>query len=229
MTQSPRDGSTRRDALISRRNLKDEVAEKIRDQIFRGELAPEARINQDKLAESWGTSKLPVREALISLEAEGLVTNVARRGSFVVPLTTDEVENHYHIYGLVAGFAAERAATRLTDLELRALDELNTNMAASAKSAEHESINFEFHRIIDRAAKSRRLNAVIRTLSRSMPHEFYLITPGWHEEALRDHKMIYEALRQRDGEAANRAMLDHVKRGGVRAAANLEAAWRRQT
>jgi DNA-binding GntR family transcriptional regulator len=213
---------------ISRSNLKDEVAVRIREQIFTGELLPSERVDQERLAAMWGISKLPVREALIALEAEGLVNNIARRGSFVVPLTASEIHIHYHVFGLVAGYAAELAATALSAADLERLEDVNEKMAASSDAREHETLNFEFHRIIDQAPGSARLNAVLRVLSQSMPREFFQLTVGWHKEAVSDHRLILAALKARDGGIANSAMLNHMVKGGQRAVIALEEAWSRR-
>src|SRR5690606_9987065 len=93
-----------------RTNLKDEVARYVRDLILSGAVHAGQRIDQDEIAEQVGVSRLPVREALIILEAEGLIVNVARRGSFVAPLSPDDFFDHFEMYGLLAGIAAGRAA-----------------------------------------------------------------------------------------------------------------------
>jgi DNA-binding GntR family transcriptional regulator len=86
-----------RPVLARPKNLKHAVASLIRERIFSGGLRPGSRVDQDALAEAFGVSTMPVREALISLEAEALVVNVPRRGSYVADLTRDDVRDHYRI------------------------------------------------------------------------------------------------------------------------------------
>lgn len=200
---------------VPRANLKDVVAARIRDLIFSGQLRPGVKIDQDDIASQLGVSKLPVREALIALESEALVRNLPRRGSFVAPLTPEDVRDHYRIYGLLSAVAAERAATGLSDAQLDELGELLTRMDDPALTAdEQERLNFEFHRGINRAGGSARLNSVLQLLAYSIPARFYEFTAGWSDEAAQHHRAILAALRQRDGETASREMEGHLRAGG---------------
>lgn len=197
-----------------RPNLKQEVGVYLRDQILSGALRPGDKIDQDTTAAELGVSKLPVREALITLETEGLVENVARRGSFVSPLVPDDVLDHYAIYGLVAGLAAERAATRLSDEDLEYLERLAHKMETSDHPAEQEELNFQFHQLINKAGSSRRLLSVIRLLANNMPRQFFEFAADWPKRAHQDHRRIIAALRSRDAAAAARATTDHLREGG---------------
>ena len=200
---------------VPRTNLKDSVAAFIREQIFSGELRPGTKVDQERIAATLGVSKLPVREALISLESEALVRNLPRRGALIAPLTPDDVRDHYRIYGLLSGIAAERAAERLTEEELDELDLLLTRMDAEGlPSDDLETLNFAFHRTINRAGGSNRLGAVLRSLADSIPTRFYEFTTGWSELAAEHHRSILAALRARDAQEASAAMADHLTSGG---------------
>ena len=206
-----------------RRNLKDEVAIYIREQIFSGAFKPGEKIDQDGIALELGVSKLPVREALIGLEAEGLVTNLARRGAFVADLTPEDVLDHYAIFGLLAGLAYERASERITEEELAGLEEITSRMEATDDLHEQEDLNARFHRMIHQIGGSRRLKSVLRMLVQSIPRGFYEFTPGWSDQAMRDHRAILKALKERDGEGAARAAQEHLAAGGEAAVAMLRA------
>ena len=197
-----------------RPNLKDDVAAHLRERILSGALRPGAKINQDAVAEQLGVSKLPVREALITLEGQGLVDTVARRGAFVAPLTAEDVLDHYAVYGLVSGLAAERAATTISDEALGELETLVQRMEASGSPSEQEELNFAFHRLINRAGGSRRLLSVIRLLAGNIPARYFEFTVDWPERAQRDHREILAALCARDGPAAAAALNDHLRAGG---------------
>jgi DNA-binding GntR family transcriptional regulator len=202
-------------APIPRSNLKDSVAAHIRELIFSGKLPPGTKVDQDAIARELGVSKLPVREALISLETEALVRNLPRRGAYVAPLTADDVRDHYRIYGLLSAIAAERAAAALSEADLDRLEQLIGLMEADGiTSDEQEQLNFEFHRLINRAGGSSRLNSALRLFAESIPHRFYEFTTGWSDLAAEHHRTILSALRQRDGREAGRAMADHLGAGG---------------
>jgi DNA-binding GntR family transcriptional regulator len=197
-----------------RPNLKEAVAAHVRDRILAGELRPGSKIDQDALAESLGVSKLPVREALLQMESEGLVRNIARRGAFVAELEPDDVRDHYYIFGLVSGLAAERAAERLTEDELDELGALVDEMDEVTDPERLETLNFEFHQLINRAGGSGRQLAILRILAASLPARFYSFTEAWPAEARRHHHEILASLRRRDAAAARYATVDHLRAGG---------------
>ena len=91
---------------VKRERFAEEVASELRELILAGTLPSGSRIDQDAVAESHGMSRLPVREALIALEQEGLVVNTQRRGAYVAQFTPEDVLDQYEVYGLVAGIAA---------------------------------------------------------------------------------------------------------------------------
>jgi len=95
---------------VKRERFAEEVASELREMILAGRLGSGERIDQDAVAESHGMSRLPVREALIALEQEGLVVNTPRRGAYVAQLSPEDVQDQYEVYGLVAGIASARAA-----------------------------------------------------------------------------------------------------------------------
>lgn len=209
-------------SIGSQPNLKDQAAQQIRRMIFSGRLKSGERIDQDSLAEDLSVSKLPIREALIVLQLEGLVQLVPRRGAYVAPLTEEDIKDHYEIFGIVSGLAASRAATTLTDTELDELGSLVDRMQASSDPSELEGFNFEFHRIINRSGSSHRLAAVLKQLSGTIPAGFFEFTDTWSEHAHADHRAILEALRERDGERASELLARHLRSSGDYAARLLE-------
>jgi DNA-binding GntR family transcriptional regulator len=203
-------------------SLKDTVAAYIRDLIFSGHLMPGERIDQDAVAEILGVSKLPVREALITLEAAALVDIVPRRGSFVAQITKDDLVDHYRIYASIEMIAAERAAETLNSAALEALQRNAAEMRASSDGAVREKLNHDFHRIINKAGGSRRLHVMIKGLEAMMFADFYRANDGWTDRAAADHEKIAEALARRDGETAAEHMREHIVDGGTYAIAVLE-------
>lgn len=206
---------------FQRANLKDAVASYVRDLIFSGHLKPGAKVDQDAVAEALGVSKLPVREALIMLEAAALVEIAPRRGAFVAPLTRDDMRDHYRIYAAVCGIAAERAATVMDDTTIAALRESVARMRRPRPGDDLEALNDDFHRLINKSGGSRRLGAVLRGLSALMFGEFQT-TSTWGPVAARQHAEIAAAIESHDGEAAARLMTSHIVEGGEHAIALLE-------
>ncbi|MPZ25610.1 MAG: FCD domain-containing protein [Micromonosporaceae bacterium] len=194
----------------------------VRRMLFSGLSRPGARIDQDSLARQFGISRVPVREALIVLEGEGLVEHYARRGYFVASITRDDVRDHYAVYGAVAGLAARRAASMVTPETLAELTDLVTQMEQA--DADQAELNFRFHRAINLAGGSRRLAAVLRNLVDTIPGGFFEGATGWPERARQHHRDILEALRRGDADAAAQLVEDHLSASGDYAVALLERA-----
>jgi DNA-binding GntR family transcriptional regulator len=208
--------------IARRPNLRDEVASYLRHQIFAGGLRPGSRLDLDGLAATMGVSKIPLREALIRLESEGLVDSEARKGVFVALLTPDDILDHYKIFGSIVAIAVERSARLIGSAELERLDELLAEMENwHDEFQSDERLNSEFHRIINKAGGSRRLNSVIRQLSTAIPEHLYHLQRGWTQDAQREHRAILEALRAGDGPAASRLAQSHVEAGGRQAVKSL--------
>lgn len=205
-----------------RSNLKFDVVEYLRRQILVGQLKPGSRIPQDEVAQLLGISKLPVREALITLESEGLVDNIARRGAFVAPLEPEDFLDHFAIYGALSGIAAERAALTLTEEELARLEELLELMLTKAKSPDVTSYNEEFHRIINLRGASRRLRGQLRQLAQTIPVHLEPDTDNWPGWAVQDHAQLVAAFRARDKDAAGKLMREHLTKAGPPAVADLK-------
>jgi DNA-binding GntR family transcriptional regulator len=207
-------------ALV-RSNLSDEVATDLRDRILSGRLRPNQKVPQDEIARTLDVSKLPVREALIRLESEGLVINIPRRGAFVAPLTPEDVLDSYAIYGLVSGYAARRAAERITHDEVEQLSSWADTMESSSDEDEQGRLNFEFHALINRVGGSRKLRSVLKGLYRNLPTNFFGVRWHWSDHAHSDHRKVIAALRTRDGELASQTMFEHLRRSGEHAVAML--------
>jgi DNA-binding GntR family transcriptional regulator len=216
---------------VPRKSYKDAVADLLRQRIFSGELRADERIDQDQLAADLGVSKLPVREALIALEAEGLVTNQPHRGSFVAPLSRDDVRDHYAIIAFLAGIAARRAAERLTDEQCDGLERCLRALDGETDPARQSQLNYVFHRAINLVGGSRRVRSVLRLLTNTNPNRFYEFAGGWANVARDEHWDIMRALRARDAEAAERAMQEHIVSGGDFGLRTMEASrfWHRDT
>lgn len=203
-------------------SLKDIAEEDIRRRILSGDLRPGSRVDQDAVAAELGISKVPVREALISLAHEGLVDQVARRGVYVAALTRDDIRDHYVVFGLVSGLAAERAAAVMTAAHVEALEILADRMEHGGPMSQQDSLNFEFHRMINRASASRRLTSLIHGLARLTPHGWFESHEGWVLRSHAEHRAIVDALKVGDGEGARAAVAAHFAAGGDVAVERLE-------
>lgn len=190
------------------------VADQLRQRILYGQLRAGARIDQDATAHELGVSKIPVREALVQLATEGLIDYFPRRGAFVAEVSTDDVIEHFAIYGALAGRAAARLASSHSDAQIDDMTAILASMDASSDPDELELLNFKFHRVIEIGGGSRRLTALLKSLKEGIPSGFYHANPRWKGVGHRDHKRILRAIRNADADTAATAMAEHLVHSG---------------
>lgn len=208
-----------------RQSLKQEAANYIRDLIFSGKLHAGERIDQDGIAAALEVSRLPIREALITLEAEGMVATLARRGAIVAPLSREDILDHFRMYGLLNGMAGQRIAEREASDLVQHLADISDRLRATSDPSEQDRLNYEFHRAINVAGGSRRLISVLRILSNSMPSNFFAANTEWdfREQTFDEHDQIVESIRNSDGPGAAAALAEHFTHIGEQAVRTLES------
>lgn len=199
---------------ISRQSVSFQVAEHIREQIFAGELGFGSKVPQDAIAEELGVSRLPVREALVALESDGMVTTEPHRGTFVADISPEDLLDHYGICGVVHGMAASRAADTITAEQLDELTAVNDAMVGESDAARAYELHWTFHQTINRIGGSRRLRAVLLQLSHQLPGSLFTSVSPTDIDAATAHAAILDALRAGDGAAAAALCRDHLAREG---------------
>lgn len=196
---------------LERRSTRELVAEHVRRLIFTGVLRPGDRIPQADLAEDLGVSRLPVREAVIELARDGLVSITPHSGAYVAPFDPEIVRHHFEIVGLVQGLAAEAIAERRdasTIAELQALASRIDTAATAGDAAAAHALTMEFLRAMNRAGGSVRQQAVLRALARMLPTGFFTEVPGAAESERRGAWRILEGIRTGSRDAARRACVE---------------------
>lgn len=188
------------------------VADAVRTRIIRGELPAGERIDQDALAAEFSVSRMPVREALRQLGAEGFVTIVPHRGAIVTALSPSEVEEIYEIRAALEGVAARHASQELTDADLAALRSILAQMRNQQDIDLWVALNADFHDTINRASERPRLLELIqRFREQSQPYiRLYVQRLHRSAQARREHKAIVDALAARDPDAAEAAVRAHL-------------------
>jgi DNA-binding GntR family transcriptional regulator len=170
-------GPSTRPRNLVRLSSGEQAARFIRELIFDGELRPGARIAQDEMSKVLGVSRIPLREGLIALEREGWITLEMHRGAFVNALDEQTVRDHYELFGVLYGFAAEKAAARSGPELVRRLTELERELKAVDDPLTAGAIVFAFHREVIDAARSDRLGVLFRAMSTIVPGEFLVHVP----------------------------------------------------
>jgi len=182
--------------------------------IRRGDLKPGTRIKEVELASMLGISRTPVREAVRRLETDGLIVHEPRMGMMVKQLTKREIIELYEMRAVLEGAAARMAAQHASGAEIQELDELNIAMR-EAQGDEHlvADANRDFHLSLYHAAKNPFLLKAITALNNSLAVQGGTTTNAKdrNQEAYDEHQAIIEAIRARDGAAAQRAAEIHME------------------
>ena len=206
---------------LAPRALYEEVAELLRQRIFRRELEPGSWIDEVKLAQEYGISRTPLREALKVLAAEGLVTMKVRRGAYVTEVSEQDLAEVYHLLSLLESDAAAVVAERATDVELKELQRLHKELEAAAADRERFfALNERFHMRLLAIADNRWRDQMVADLRKVMKLNRHnsLLKAGRVEESLLEHRSVMQALAKRDPEAVRARMQEHF-RNGLEAAA----------
>jgi len=201
---------------LAPRALYEEVAELLRQRIFRRELEPGSWIDEVKIAQEYGISRTPLREALKVLAAEGLVTMKVRRGAYVTEVSEQDLAEVYHLLSLLESDAAAVAATRATDEELRELQALHKELEGAVRQREKFfAINERFHMRLLEIAGNRWRNQMVADLRKVMKLHRHnsLLKSGRVEESLAEHRRVMKALEKRDAAAAMQRMQEHFRNG----------------
>lgn len=201
---------------LAPRALYEEVAELLRQRIFRRELEPGSWIDELKLAEEYGISRTPLREALKVLAAEGLVTMKVRRGAYVTEVSDRDLAEVYHLLSLLESDAAAVVAQRATDAQLKELQELHKELEAAVKDREKFfAINERFHMRLLELADNRWRNQMVGDLRKVMKLNRHnsLLKSGRIEGSLAEHRALVEALVRRQPEVARERMQQHFHNG----------------
>ena len=206
---------------LAPRALYQEVAELLRQRIFQRQLEPGSWIDEMKLAEEYGISRTPLREALKVLAAEGLVTMKVRRGAYVTEVSEQDLAEVYHLLALLESDAAAVVAQRATDADLKELQKLHAELeAAQGNREKFFALNERFHMRLLELAGNRWRNQMVADLRKVMKLNRHnsLLKSGRLEESLQEHRAVMEALLRRDPEATMQRMQAHF-RNGLEAAA----------
>ena len=206
---------------LSPRALYVEVAELLRQRIFSRELAPGSWIDELKLADEYGISRTPLREALKVLATEGLVTMKVRRGAYVTEVSDSDLTDVYHLLALLESDAASVVAMQATELQLMELQGLHNELEKAAADRERFfEINEAFHMRLLEIANNRWRDQMVADLRKVMKLNRHnsLLKSGRIEESLAEHRAIMAALLARDASTSMHEMQAHF-RNGLEAAA----------
>lgn len=209
--------SARLDRIIAsnggdKKTAQELVLASMREAILSGTLPPGTRLRQEKLAGRFGTSRIPVREALRALEYEGLVRSVPYRGFTVTQLDADDIEEVYDLRIVLESHAVRLAVPLITDEDLRELGSLYTEMAAAsagdAQLAARERFYIRLYSITGRPRLVGLISRLRQEVARSLRWPTLQHAPSHHEA-------FFEAIKAGDAERAAAQLASHYRRVAI--------------
>jgi DNA-binding GntR family transcriptional regulator len=196
-------------------SLHEEVATRLRNMVFDRQLAPGQWIDELALARDWQISRTPLREALKVLAAEGLVVPVPRQGCRVAEMSEDDADQLLPVMALLEGRCAFEAVRKATEADIRRLQRLHEQLEKHAATKDIEGYyraNHEFHSAVQELAGNRWLDRATGDLRRfvRLLRGRQLHWPGRIEASINEHRVLLDAIVQRDAARAERVMHDHL-------------------
>lgn len=206
--------------MVQPEPLREKVVAAMRRAIVLGDLAPGTHLKEPLLAQRFGVSRLPVREALAQLEHEGLVRVEPRRGAFVVGVTMQDISDIFECRLMLEAHAVRHAAKRITPQEVVALQAIIDQYDAALASEQPQEMaetDMAFHRMLVLVSGNRALLSAWEPLAPLIETILAIanVTPGQPEtsSAADDHHMLVRSLEQRDADAAGALLPKHMARG----------------
>jgi len=203
---------------LHRKPLGSQIAAELRQDILFGRLAPGTRLSQQELCDQFGTSRMPVRDALRELVYGGLLEQDGSGHAVVVPLKRSDIIDAFTIEGMLSGFAVRKATPNATPEDMAELHSLHDRMLATIAGTDRSDmaqLNWEFHRKINRLSHSKKLLSAISVVSLDVPRDYLSEFPLWAEKSNSEHEGILRAMEAGDDREAERLMNEHFVESGI--------------
>lgn len=201
---------------IHRRYLHDEAADRLRELVRSGQLAPNERVNEVELAQAFGISRTPMREAIKILAAEGLLETLPNHGARVAQISARELEEMIEVIAALEATAGELACRHALDEEVGAIAREHAAMVEAWRRGD-EADYFARNRVIHDSIMAAARNAVLETLYHSISgriqrarYSVHKTSRQW-QQAVEEHEEMVRHLRARNGEALAAVMRRHVR------------------
>jgi DNA-binding GntR family transcriptional regulator len=197
-----------------------ELCAAIRDDIIVGVFVPGQRLTEDALAERFGVSRIPVREALRMLSSEGFVRIEPYYGTFVAEMSPDEAADLLEIRRVLEPLAAARAAHRRTPKhleELREIVRLGRQAVFIGELERLPALNTRFHAMLAAASGNTSLNTIVSQLRHKIAWVYAVEPPRRATDSWNEHQLIVDALEQGDAELARAVTIEHIRQADATA------------
>ena len=198
---------------LSRQTASEAVAERLRQEIQRGDLQPGTRLRQSEVAARFAVSTTPVREAFAWLQAHGLVRIDPHRGAIVFHPTTNDAMELYEIRVALETLAITRAVKNLSDEEMRELQDILDEMYGNEGTDRWSQLHNRFHMTLYNSAGMPRLATMIANMrdASSSYINMFVTEAGNVDTSRHGHQEILDACKRRDVRNATRAVTEHLR------------------
>ena len=190
------------------------VVEVLRQWILTGRLAAGQHIRQEAIAAELGVSRVPVREALLALEAEGLIIRQKYKGAFVAEISVSEIKETYLLRDVLETLLFERALPQITEDHLRRAEEIICQSNEASTGEEWMALNIDFHMTLYEPSQLVLTMQTLKSMFRRTDRYFRLqqaISPTVENTNRDQHQEIIDIIRSGDRKAALKSMREHIR------------------
>jgi DNA-binding GntR family transcriptional regulator len=196
-----------------------EVAALISKMINNGELRKGEKVNEMRLCDLLGVSRTPIREALRTLNTQGLIDLVPHRGAFVSQFSTDEINDMFDVMSMLEGMCARLATQKMSNANFKKIEEFHQKLEDKYSAKDHKAyleINSQYHSFIQEIAENKTLNEVVNGIRQKilLYRHKQLYEHKRFDHSIQEHRDLLEAFRKRDSKKAEKMMKRHLARQG---------------
>lgn len=197
--------------------LREKIVETVRNAIVNGQIPAGARVAEPELADRFGISRTPIREAFRQLESEGFITVIPRKGAIVASLSAKDISDFYDLKMVLEGYAARCATKVLTEKEMIKMESVNRQMETAAVKKDLRKVlllHNEFHDIFLKACGNEKLHAIVQNMVMQFQRfRLILAMRGKIEGSIRQHREIIDAFRKRNADMAESLVIKNAQYG----------------
>jgi DNA-binding GntR family transcriptional regulator len=197
------------------KQLHEQVAQNINEMIRKGELRRGQKINETRLCELMGVSRTPIREALRTLNTQGIIDLVPHKGAFVSQFSIQEINDMFEVMSMLEGMCARLAVKKMAAADLKKIERLHEKLEHHYRKKDHKSyleINEILHVLLQKLTGNKTLNEVANGLRQKIllfRHK-QLYEPERFDRSIQEHRDLLDAFRKKDSRLAEKVMKKHL-------------------
>lgn len=200
----------------AQKSLNQIIYEDLKGKILRGDIAPATRLQEDRLAKTYQTSRTPVRDALRKLDQENVLKKLDYGGYLINELTLDEIEEIFELRAVIESYAAFLATSRISEAEIEKMEEILEDSRSAIKKEDFESfieLNTDFHALLYKASRGKHVLRILQGLwDYFYRHRKTIFTKKSNlEDSLRGHERMLQTMKSGDAEGVEKLVRQHIR------------------